>query len=643
MKIIIRTMLLLALSSFFTAGMLQAQLCAGSLGDPVVNITFGQGSNPGLALAPGVTNYGYFLTSCPPDGFYNIGTSSLACFNDSWHTVNEDHTPGDGNGYMMIINASNSPGVFYVDTVQGLCGGTTYEFASWILNILKASSCNGNGNRPNVTFLIETISGQNLLTYKTGDIFSTTTPEWKQYGAFFKTPDAVSSVVIRMINNAPGGCGNDLLLDDITFRPCGAKVTGTIAGGTDIKDLCLGDTATVTMTATASQADANTFYQWQSTDTDTWSDIAGANSNTYTVKINANSIKTYLYRMAVAQGSNIVLVTCRILSNNILINVNPNPVPVAGNNSPKCIGETVTLSASNGDTYKWVGPNGFNTTGQSVSISPLQDVNAGKYYVQVTSAKGCVNSDSTIVTVRPKVIATASADVSICQGQSTQLNGTGGTFYSWSPIASLSAANIASPMATPDTTTTYLLVVSNGVCTAFDSVQVTVLKKPVAHAGPDVKMLQGNSASLKGIATGGNVRFFWTPAVFISNVNSLNPVVTPPRDTTYTLHVVSQNGCGSATDNVFVRVFKSIKIPNAFSPNNDGINDVWNIEALETYPDASVAVFNRYGQLIHTANGTSEPWMGTYNNKPLPVGTYYYIIDLKNGFAKISGSVLILR
>ncbi len=638
-------MLLIALSSFFTAGLVNAQLCSGSLGDPVVNITFGQGSNPGPPLAPGITNYNYFSTSCPPDGFYNIGTSSTACFNDSWHTVNEDHTPGDNNGYMMIINASNNPGIFYVDTVRGLCGGTNYEFAAWILSILKSSACQGNGKMPNVTFLIETTSGQNLLTYKTGDIFSTSAPEWKQYGAFFTTPASVNSVVITMINNAPGGCGNDLLLDDITFRPCGPKVIGSVGGGGDVKNLCVGENTTITMSASASGSDANTLYQWQyfNPNTNTWVDIAGANSTTYTVTINATVKRNYLYRMAVSQGSNISIVTCRVVSNNITINVNELPVPAASNNSPKCIGESLTLSASNGQSYSWTGPNNYSASGQSPIISSLQGVNAGKYYVQVTSAQGCVNKDSTTVTVRAKVVAAAGADVSICQGQNTQLNASGGTSYSWLPTRGLSAMDVANPVAMPDTTTNYIVTVSNGVCNAMDSVIVTINKKPVADAGADIVMLEGNTSTLKGKVSGGNVRYFWTPPAFISDVNSLNPLITPPRDTTYTLHVISQIGCGSATDDVFVRVYKSIKIPNAFSPNGDGINDVWKIEALETYPDASVMVFNRYGQTLYTANGTSEPWGGMYKNKPLPVGTYYYIIDLKNGVSKISGAIVILR
>lgn len=635
----------MVLSFLFTGGFLNAQLCAGSLGDPVVNITFGQGSNPGPQLSPGITNYNYVSSGCPDDGNYGIGTSTIACFGNTWHTVPEDHTPQDGNGYMMIINASNSPGVFYVDTVTALCGETTYEFAAWILNVIKVTSCNSNANRPNVTFLIETLSGQNLMTYKSGDINAAAFPAWRQYGSFFTTPGAVTSVVITMINNAPGGCGNDLLLDDITFRPCGSKVTGTLAGGGETRELCIGETATITMEGKASLADANTFYQWQKTDklNDTWSDIPGANSTTYTTTINANSANTYQFRMAVGQGNNNTIVTCRVVSNFITINVNENPLPAAGNNGPKCVGETLILNASGGNQYKWTGPNAYTSTLQNPSILNIRNIDAGRYYVEVTTQAGCKAIDSTLVSVRPPVTATASPDAIICQGNSVQLNAAGGNDYVWSPVRGLSNANTSSPVARPDTTTEYTVAVSNGACTAYDTVLVQVNNKPVASAGADVQMLQGNSVRLNGTAGGGNINFSWTPNIFMTGANSLNPLVSPPRDTTYTLTVVSQNGCGSATDNVFVRVFKAVKAPNAFSPNGDGLNDVWKIEALDTYPEATINIFNRYGQLMFAAISNAQPWDGTYKSKPLPVGAYYYIIDLKNGFAKLTGSVVILR
>jgi gliding motility-associated-like protein len=94
---------------------------------------------------------------------------------------------------------------------------------------------------------------------------------------------------------------------------------------------------------------------------------------------------------------------------------------------------------------------------------------------------------------------------------------------------------------------------------------------------------------------------------------------------------------------VFVKVFKKVIVPNAFSPNKDGINDTWQLVAIDAYPDADINVFNRYGQAVFTSHGYNKPWDGTYNNDPLPVGTYYYVIDLKFGLPKLKGWVAILR
>ena len=193
----------------------QAQLCTGSLGDPVVNITFGTGYNPGPPLSAATTNYQYVTDACPVNGFYTLLNKGVEC-NYGWHVLQSDHT-GNANGYFMLVDASFEPSVFYLDTVKDLCANTTYEFAAWMLNMKYVLQ----GTRPNITFSIETISGQILQTYNSGYIPVEQTIVWKQYGFYFTTPVNVSGIVLRMTNNAPGGDGNDFALHDITFLPCG--------------------------------------------------------------------------------------------------------------------------------------------------------------------------------------------------------------------------------------------------------------------------------------------------------------------------------------------------------------------------------------------------------------------------------------
>src|SRR6478609_5759774 len=236
---VVKNIFLLVL--FLTAYDCSAQLCKGSLGDPVINITFGNGANTGNPLAAATTTYTFVTTSCPNDGMYTVTNSTSNCFGNSWHTLSQDHT-GGGSGYMMLINASYDPGDFYVDTVHGLCANTTYEFAAWIVNVLRPGSCTGSGLhpiKPNLTFSIETLSGTILQTQKTGDIPEDYSPTWKQYALSFRTPQGVNDVIVRLSTNAPGVCGNDLPLDDITLRACGPQVTASISGENSLsKDIC---------------------------------------------------------------------------------------------------------------------------------------------------------------------------------------------------------------------------------------------------------------------------------------------------------------------------------------------------------------------------------------------------------------------
>jgi gliding motility-associated-like protein len=625
----------------------KAQLCTGSLGDPVVNITFGSGGNPGAPLPGSVTNYNYVTTSCPNDGMYTIANSTSGCFGNTWHTLTEDHTPGDVNGYMMLVNASFNPGVFYLDTVKNLCGGTTYEFSAWIMSVLTSSACNGAGINPNITFSIETTGDSVIQSYNTGNISNLSLPQWNQYGFYFTLPTGVSDLVLRLTNNAPGGCGNDLALDDITFRPCGPKVNAAFAnvnGTNDSVNYCISDNETITISGNVQAGYNNPSFQWQeSTDSGaSWQDIPNASGNTYTKTYTAAG--GFLYRMSAAEAGNINVARCRVASNVLAIIIDTIPVPSAVNTSPACVNTPITLTAKNGFTYLWTGPNGFTSAEASPVINSAALNNAGKYFVLVTSKGGCSKQDSTLVIVSALPVADAGSNATICESASTALHASGGIIYRWQPATGLSDTITANPVASPLITTTYTVTVSNQyLCFSKDTITVAVLKKPVANAGPDKKITEGQTVLLNGTAGGDTSSYFWTPPQFISNTTILTPLVNPANDITYTLHVLSGDGCGTATDDVFVRVFKKIEVPNAFSPNGDGINDVWNINELVTYPESETQVFNRYGQLVFQSKGYSKPWDGRYNGKPLPVGTYYYTIDRKNDFPVLSGWIMIIR
>ena len=621
------------------------QLCQGSLGDPVVNITFGTSS--GTIKPFPLNKYTFTSQDCPNDGSYTLINQTNNCFSSTWYSLTEDHTPGDKNGLMMLINASYDTGAFYIDTIKNLCPNTTYEFAAWIVNVLRPIACGGFGNRPNLTFKIEKTDGTIIGKYDSGDIPTSASPEWKQYGFFFTTTQGDDKVVIRLTNNAPGGCGNDLALDDITFRPCGPSVNVSISGSNnkDSIGFCEGSNpGPLNLTGLVSSGYRNPALQWQlsSDGGATYTDISNAMGNTYTSNITGAG--NYLYRLTVAESGNLNSPACRINSNIVKLNISPLPVVSAQSNSPVCGSADLMLTATGGATYQWNGPNNFSSTQNTAVIQHPSQAYAGEYYVNVASDKGCSKKDSVNVGIFPSPVANAGNDVTICEGSSTILKGSGGDSCMWQPLTGLSSPNNNETSASPKDTTIYTLTVTdNNGCKAKDSVMVNVLSKPAANAGPNKVILEGQSVQLQGSATGDSISYAWSPLTYITNANTLQPTVSPVLDATYTLVVSSKAGCGAAYDKVFVRVFKKVTVPNAFSPNGDGINDTWVMNAIETYPECEVQVFNRYGQIVLNSKGYNKKWDGTYNGKPLPVATYYYVIMLDPLLPKLSGWVTILR
>ncbi len=624
-----------------------AQLCQGSLGDPLVNITFGTGANPGAPLAAAATGYQYVANDCPGDGFYTVRNNSTNCFGSTWHSLASDHT-ANGNGYFMLVNASIQPSAFYVDTVRGLCGNSTYEFAAWIMNVILPSSCNGNANQPNLTFSIERTNGVVLQTYNSGNIPALNTPVWKQFGFFFTTPAAGADIVLRIVNNAPGGCGNDLALDDITFRPCGPQLTPSISGQTaTTTQICAGTPRSVTMDCSVSPGFANPVFQWQQRFNGSgWTDIPAANALSYTANFTAASpVGNYEFRLAVAEAGNLASPQCRISSTPISIVVNALPVATAANNGPACVGGVLTLTATGGAQYAWSGPGSYTSTADVATIQNIQPLQAGTYTVVVTNAAGCSATASTTVLLNPTPnAAVAAANISVCFGDSAQLAASGGTDYTWNPATALSNTLIANPKASPSSSTRYVVTVSNAFgCTDTASTRVQVFERAIADAGPDKTIVGGGTATLAGSISGTYQSFTWTPAAAFSVPQTLQPVVKPTADAIYRLTVQSNNGCGSSFDEVAVKLFKGIFIPTAFTPNNDAINDRWNIPALDAYPDFELFVFNRYGEVVFKSSKTNQPWDGTFKASPLPAGAYVYLIKLNVNNQQLKGTVMLIR
>lgn len=379
-----RLLFIVVITLFLTCH-LRAQLCTGSLGDAVVNIDFGSGTGRGGALGSAITAYTYSSSGKLDEGYYTIVNTTTGLRDNAWHIIT-DHT-GNTNGYMMVVNASTlaTAGIFYTKTVTNLCPGTTYEFSAWLMNVMTFTSPN-----PNVTFTVSTTSGTVLGTYNTGSLAVTSSGTWKQSGFYFTT-GTDSEVVITMLNNAVGAApGNDLALDDITFRACGPIVSAMVQNNnsTDLT-VCDNDVATYTLIGNVgTSVYSDPAYQWQvSTDNGTtWTDVTAATSLTYNAVF--NSAGTYLYRMTTAQRTNISSASCRVSSNNLTITVASSPLtPSITTVQPSCAlpTGTITVNSPANCTYSING-----TTYQSSSV--FSGLVGGDYSVTAKSTTGCISA-----------------------------------------------------------------------------------------------------------------------------------------------------------------------------------------------------------------------------------------------------------
>lgn len=291
-----------------------------------------------------------------------------------------------------------------------------------------------------------------------------------------------------------------------------------------------------------------------------------------------------------------------------------------------------------GKVYTYTYPEFNSTANKNVTIR----------YVAY-SGQTCARSIDRIITLLPTPTIQFNAIKGLCADapafqitEASVTNGLPGTGSFTGP--GVSTSGIFDPPGAGDgiKTIRYTYTTNNG-CSNFAEQTIEVYPVPATDAGPDKTVLEGGEVSLTPVINVSYpVTYLWSPATWLNNDEVLSPKSTPKNDITYTLKITSDKGC-SSSDDVLVKILRSPLVPNIFSPNGDGIHDKWDIPYLVSYPGCTVDVYNRYGQQIYHSVGYDKPWDGTVNGNQVPVGTYYYIIDPKNGKQKMSGYVDVIR
>ena len=210
---------LLTCCLFVSASVVIAQPANCVFKEAQIKIDFGAGSVDNFNSEE-LTNYRRARGYCPVDGYFAYSNYTSNCFHDDWQTLTEDHTPGDGEGNMLLVNGAPSPGVFLKMNIAGLKPNTKYEFGFWIMNLCRPTEKCGIVLLPDLTITLRIPGSSMLAIFNTGEVARVPEPHWTQHRAIFTTPASIKDVVLIMVNNAPGGCGNDFAMDDITFREC---------------------------------------------------------------------------------------------------------------------------------------------------------------------------------------------------------------------------------------------------------------------------------------------------------------------------------------------------------------------------------------------------------------------------------------
>lgn len=321
----------------------------------------------------------------------------------------------------------------------------------------------------------------------------------------------------------------------------------------------------------------------------------------------------------------------------------------AGSDSTVCTGDQLQLKATADGPYSFTWLD-LNNNSAIVGTDPILNITppapTRSYAVEVDLGN-CSSRDTINLKMVDPPRAYAGRDTSICTGDEITLNASGGSSYVWSPTTGLSTPRQAITRAKPMQATNYIVTVTDvlGCPKAVnDTVLINVIPPVPAFAGNDTILIKDQPFQLH--ATGG-VRYVWTPTDGLNNPNIASPITNINRNFTYRVTVYTTEGC-NATDDIFIRFIAGpeIYIPTGFSPNGDGLNDIFRPIPVGIVQTDFFRVFDRWGRLMYSTVEYLKGWDGSVNGKQAEVGTYVWVIqgkDINGNKVLRKGTVTLIR
>lgn len=554
----------------------------------------------------GFTSDYNFVASNSSEGQYWVGSNA-----SSWNAAFAncgDHTSGSGN--MMVINSATTPGVKIWSQTISVLPNTNYNFSAWISSLTP-------GNPADVQLVINGVNFSKSVTAASSSC------QWSQVFSSWNSGNKTTAA-IAIINKNVNAAGNDFALDDIFF---GETTTKTDSFTVNVTGLC--DSVKIIGADKVCSPNDTLLYSIYK---------PGGCTQQYSLQVDntfANIVSqtpTSVKLIFTKNGSTTIKVayanSCKIVIDSMDVRVKFSPAAInLGPDIITCKDSSFLLNAGDGfASYLWQS----GTTDSTLFVTA-----PGTYSITAQNLCGIQYRDTFHFIksiVNPFAVSPVTA--SVCQGDSIRFSASGGTGYSWWPAINFDTPDSSSTKALIDASQDFTLSISDSVCARDTVITIPVYASP----GPVISISKSNDVSCGNdsailIANGG-LAYTWTPDLYISRLNADKITVKPPQTITYYVMGKDAIGC-PGEDSVTVYFSKTgdqkLYMPNAFTPNGDGLNDVFRPTFIGPAAKYDFRIYNRWGQLIFRTKTPGIGWDGTYKSQIQASDVYVYYITAEGG------------